>query len=103
MQSPFLTDIEIAEMCEGLTQPAAMVAFLRGLGLHVEQKPNRRPLVVRSHAEAVLSGRLKAEQGTNPTLSPSEQPQKPDKAALVYLLNRGKNGPKEKKQSAQSA
>lgn len=52
----FLTDAEIDEICCPLTQPAAQQRFLRSLDLTVNEKPNGRPLVVRSHAEAVLSG-----------------------------------------------
>ncbi|MDP3579104.1 DUF4224 domain-containing protein [Methyloversatilis sp.] len=53
----FLTDAEISRICEPLVQAAAQVRYLRELGLTVTTKPNGRPLVVRSHAEAVLSGR----------------------------------------------
>ncbi len=52
----FLTDAEVARICEPLVQPAAQVRYLRRLGLKVETKPNGRALVVRRHAEAVLSG-----------------------------------------------
>jgi len=51
---PDLTDAEIDAICDGLKQNAAKVRFLRGLGLHVERKPNGRPLVNRSHYDAVL-------------------------------------------------
>lgn len=53
----YLTDAEIADLCAPLTQPAAQVRHLRALGLTVTTKPNGRPVVIRSHAEAVLSGR----------------------------------------------
>lgn len=52
----FLSDEEVARICEPLVQPAAQVRYLRRLRLKVETKPNGRALVVRSHAEAVLSG-----------------------------------------------
>lgn len=62
MSAPlFLTDAEVDEMCGELKTGAAKVRRLRTLGLIVNQKPNGRPLVVRSHAEAVLSGRAAAE------------------------------------------
>jgi hypothetical protein len=57
MSELFLTDAEIDALCEPLRQPAAQVRFLRASGLNVTVKPNGRPAVVRSHAEAVLSGR----------------------------------------------
>lgn len=53
----YLTDAEIADLCAPLTQPAAQVRHLRALGLTVTTKPNGRPVVIRSHAELVLSGR----------------------------------------------
>ena len=34
---PFFTDAEVDEMCAGLQQPAAMIRYLRRLGLKVDQ------------------------------------------------------------------
>ena len=51
-----LTDSEIDAICDGLTQNAAKVNFLRKMGLVVRQKPNGRPLVNRAHYDAVTSG-----------------------------------------------
>jgi hypothetical protein len=48
-----LTDDEIDRICDGLSQNAAKVKFLRGLGLRVERKPNGRPLVNRKHYDDV--------------------------------------------------
>lgn len=57
----FLTDTEIDALCAPLTQPAAQIRYLRDhLGLQVKAKPNGRAIVVRSHAESVLSGRREA-------------------------------------------
>lgn len=42
-----LTDDEIDAICAGLRQGAAMVRYLRRLGVRVERKPNGRPLVRR--------------------------------------------------------
>lgn len=64
----FMTDAEIGELCAPLAQPAAQIRYLRGLGLTVIVKPNGRPAVVRSHVEAVLSGRP-------PTSNPVEKPE----------------------------
>ena len=47
MLPPYLTDAEVADMCAGLKQPAAMIKYLRGLGLRVDKKPNGRPLAWR--------------------------------------------------------
>lgn len=68
---PYLTDNEIAGICEPLTMPSAQVRFMKKkLGLLVETKPNRRPLVARSEFERVLgAGRFDtsepARQGPN--------------------------------------
>lgn len=56
MKSFYLADTEIADLCAPLTQPAAQVRYLQQMGLQVQRKPNGRPVVVRSHAERVLSG-----------------------------------------------
>jgi hypothetical protein len=49
-----LSDKEIDEICAGYRQSAAMVRFLRGMGLTVRRKPNGRPLVNRAHYDAVM-------------------------------------------------
>jgi hypothetical protein len=98
----FLTDDEIAALCAPLKQPAAQVRFLRASGLAVTVKPNGRPAVVRSHAEAVLSGPL-----TAPT-APVERPVGPAAAAprpnvegFLQMVRGGKkNGPEKKVQPA---
>ena len=51
----YLSDAEIADLCTPLTQPAAQVRYLRTLGLTVAVKPIGRAVVIRCHAEAVLS------------------------------------------------
>lgn len=56
MNTPWLTDPEINDMCDGVEQDAARVRHLRRMGLTVTTKPNGRPLVMRAHAERVLSG-----------------------------------------------
>lgn len=58
--TPDLTDAEIDSICAGYTQSAAKCRYLRGLGLTVDRKPNGRPLVNRSHYDAVRGG---AERG----------------------------------------
>jgi hypothetical protein len=42
-----LTDDEVAAICAGLRQGAAMVRYLQRLGVPVQRKPNGRPLVRR--------------------------------------------------------
>lgn len=92
----FLTDAEIADLCEPLTQPAAQVRYLRSLGLAVTTKPNGRPVVVRSHVESVLSGR---NQQAPAQAAPLMQPQQPNRDAFIQLV-RGKHGTTPKTQSA---
>jgi len=56
---PFLSDAELQALCDGLEQPAAQLRYLKRLGLHVERKPNGRPLLMRSELERVLgAGRM---------------------------------------------
>lgn len=58
MTTPNLTDAEIDDMCDGLVQNHAKVRYLQSLGLKVDRKPNGRPLVSRSHYEAVRGAAL---------------------------------------------
>lgn len=51
-----LSDLEIDQICDGLTQNAARVRYLRRMGLVVRQKPNGRPLVNRAHYDAAMNG-----------------------------------------------
>jgi hypothetical protein len=47
MSSQYFSDAEVDEMCDGLTQDAAKIRFLKRLGLRVDRKPNGRPLAWR--------------------------------------------------------
>jgi len=81
----FLLDEEIDAMCAGIRLNATKVKHLQAMGLMVNRKPNGRPLVVRSHAEAVLSGRAAVEvHGDAPPA-----PFRPDREAFI-LKFRGK-------------
>jgi hypothetical protein len=51
---PFLSDDEIASLCDGLQLAGAQCKYLARLGLLVNRKPNGRPLVARSEFERVL-------------------------------------------------
>ena len=51
---PYLTDHEIASICDGVRLPGAQCRHLTRLGLLVNRKPNGRPLVARSEFERVL-------------------------------------------------
>lgn len=49
-----LSDQEIDNICDGLTQNAARIRHLKRLGLTVRQKPNGRPLVNRGYPIFVI-------------------------------------------------
>jgi hypothetical protein len=61
--TPDLTDPEIDDICAGLVQNHAKVRFLQRLGLTVRRKPNGRPLVNRTHYDAVLGCTQRATTG----------------------------------------
>lgn len=48
IERPDLSDEEVDALCQGITQNAAKLRFLRRLGLRVDQRPNGRPLVWRA-------------------------------------------------------
>lgn len=62
-----LSDQEIDLICDGLTQSAARVRYLRRMGLVVRQKPNGRPLVNRAHYEATMNNSARIEQRSSRT------------------------------------
>ena len=57
-----LSNLEIDQICDGLTQNAARVRYLRRMGLVVRQKPNGRPLVNRAHYDAAMNGFARTKQ-----------------------------------------
>ena len=82
--SLWLSDPEVDDLCDGLRTNAAKTRALRNMGLTVRQKPNGRPLVVRSHAEAVLSGLQQLQAQFTPV---REKPQ-PNREALILAFGR---------------
>jgi hypothetical protein len=84
--TPYLTDTEIAEICEPLIAPSAQRRYLVKLGLLVKRKPNGKPLVARAEFDRVLVGRAPEAQNV-PT-----GPGRPDRAALIKLIQGGKHG-----------
>ena len=70
---PFLSDEEIASLCQGLQLPGAQCRYLTRLGLLVNRKPNGRPLVARSEFERVLGagrfGKAQNDPLTGPNVS----------------------------------
>ena len=51
MQTAHLTDSELDDICRPLVQHAARIRYLRGLGLHVDRRPDGSPLVRRADWE----------------------------------------------------
>lgn len=84
---PDLTDDEIDALCSGLRQNAAKARYLAQMGLHVERRPNGRPLVMRAHAEQVLAGLRQAAND-----APASQKPQPaatgNRAGLELLFGR---------------
>lgn len=80
--TPWLTDKEVDDLCDGLSTNAAKARHLRGMGLVVNCKPNGRSLVMRAHAEAVLSG---FKQMQADTAQQQDRP-RPNRAALMLAF-----------------
>jgi len=69
--TPWLSDAEIAELCEPLVMAAAQIRHLKRAGFHVTTKPNGRPLLMRTELERVAgAGRLGA-VAQNPPAGPN--------------------------------
>jgi hypothetical protein len=81
MLPPYLTDDEIAEICDPLVSAGAQVRYLAKLGLVVHRKPSGRPLVARAEFERVMTGR-QAEQAAPVTAEP-------DESALLAMITKG--------------
>lgn len=77
---PWLSDEEVDSLCEGLVNDAAKVRYLRRQGLTVTRKPNGRPLLMRDHTKAVLSG-MKEAQAATETIAPTRR--QPNRDALI--------------------
>jgi hypothetical protein len=68
---PFLSDEEIAGICEGVTLPGWQCKHLARLGLLVNRKPNGRPLVARSEFERVLGAGRFGQAQNDATTAPN--------------------------------
>lgn len=71
MSLPFLSDDEIAGICDGVSLPGAQCRHLKRMGLLVSTKPNGRPLVARSEFERVLGAGRYAVTHNGPSSSPN--------------------------------
>lgn len=78
--TPWLSQSEIDDLCEPLTQHAAQIRFIKRLGMTVREKPNGAPLVMRTHFE----------ESMNPT-GKKKQPAKcqPNAAGLHLAYSKG--------------
>lgn len=85
--TPWLSDLEIADLCAGLKQPAAQRRYLKSLGLVVKSKPNGQPIVFRSDIEAIHA----ASAGSRRKAAQPKESQ-PDEAALLALIASKKGG-----------
>lgn len=83
---PFLSDAEVAQICDPLVSPAAQRRYLARLGLVVASKPNGRPLVARAEFDRVLVGRAPEAAQNGPS--------QPNRAALLQLIEGGRRGTK---------
>ena len=83
--TPWYTDQEIDDLCEGLVNNAAKVRRLKSMGLTVMRKPNGRPLVMRAHAELILSGLPNAPAAAAPEAKTGTQP---NLAGLILQFQR---------------
>lgn len=81
--TPWLSDAEVAELCEPLVQPAAMCRYLQDtLKIKCRRKPNGRPLVLRSAVEGL-------DDATRARKAPRErEAPRPDVHGLVLQFSR---------------
>lgn len=85
--TPWLSDAEIRDLCDGLTQPAAQCRYLQDrLGLAVSRKPNGRPLVLRSAIERTL-GPSQSANAAQASPAPRDRAQ-PNAEALQLVFAR---------------
>lgn len=71
--SPFLSDTEILTVCSPLTQPAAMIRYLKDQGFHVKRRPNGWPLISRANFESVMMGSAPPVSTGNAAVGPNAQ------------------------------
>lgn len=100
MTTPYLSDAELLDVCKPLTQPAAMIRYLKDQGFHVKRRPNGWPLVSRSNFDAVMMGHAQPAAADTPAAGPNVQ------ALLDRFRTTGApygDGTKEKKQPARAS
>lgn len=72
--TPWLSQVEVDDLCEPLKQSAAQIRYMREQGLTVRTKPNGTPLVMRNHLEQVMNSIGKTKPAGK---------REPDRAALA--------------------
>lgn len=82
--TPYLTEVEIAAICEPLIAPSAQIRYFKKLGMLVNRKPNGKALVARSEFKRVLVG-------NKPDLANSAKGL--NTAALLHLFQGKRHGP----------
>jgi hypothetical protein len=80
---PFLSDAEIAFICEPLVAPSAQIRYFQKLGMLVHRKPNGRALVARAEFERALVGHRAEDTSAG---------RGPDRSALLKLFKGKNNG-----------
>ena len=74
MSTPYLSDAELLHICNPLTQPAAMIRYLKREGFHVKRRPDGWPLLSRANYDAVMMGQAQpAAAGDTPQAGPNVQ------------------------------
>lgn len=83
---PWLTDQEVDDLCEGLTQNAAKIRYMRDvLKLPVAAKPNGRPLVPRQSCQHLLD---EPPKHMEPPFEPAAHGNHPNEEALLQAMSR---------------
>lgn len=95
---PYLTDAEILEIVEPLTQRAAICRWFTLKGFTIKVRPNGMPLISRSQFEAAMAGgQTSAKSGLNDDGTQST----PNVVAFMQRFGQGSavNGKKAQRQS----
>lgn len=72
--TPYLSDSELLHICKPLTQPAAMIRYLKREGFHVKRRPDGWPLLSRTNYDAIMMGHaIPADAGNIQHTGPNAQ------------------------------
>lgn len=87
--APFLSDIEVAGVCDGVSLPGVQKRHLRRMGIYFIEKPNGRPLVMRSELERVVGA---ARLGDGAAAAPAQNATGPNVFGLQQWAGKRKHG-----------